>query len=82
VSELKSGRRETGTGLESEQVFQIKFPYKAIYGGLAMLAQYLGQNQPGGVAVITATHLRLNRQQFACFLERHKMLPAAAAMVT
>ena len=83
MSEPKSGRRESGTGLESEQLFQLKFPYEAVYGGLAMLAQYLGQDQPGGVAVIAATHLRLDRQQFARFLQRHKTLPVAAtAMVT
>ena len=83
MSELKSGRLERGTGLESEQLLQIKFPYEAVYGGLAMLAQYLGQDQPGGVAVIPAAHMRLDRQQFARFLQRHKTLPVAAtAMVT
>ena len=82
MSELKSGRLERGTGLESEQLLQIKFPYEAVYGGLAMLAQYLGQDQPGGVAVIAATHLRLDRQQFASFLQSHKTLPVAAAMLT
>ena len=82
MSELKSGRRETGAGLESEQLLQIKFPDETVYGRLAMLAQHLGQDQPGGIAVIAAAHLRLDRQQFARFLQRHDISPAAATAVT
>jgi hypothetical protein len=47
-----------------------------------MFAKYLGQDQTGGIAVIAATHLRLDRQQFARFFQCHQALPAAAAMVT
>jgi hypothetical protein len=79
---MKSGRVEAGTGLESKQLLQVKFPYKTVYGGLAMFAKYLGQDQTGGIAVIAATHLRLDRQQFARFFQCHQALPAAAAMVT
>jgi hypothetical protein len=80
VSELKSGRLEVSTSLESKQLLQVKFPYETVYGGLAMFAQHLGQDQTGGIAVIAATHLCLDRQQFACFFQRHQTLSVAATM--
>ena len=68
------------TGLESKQLLQVKFPYEIVYSGLAMLAKHLGQDQTGGIAVIAAAHLSLDRQQFACFLQGHQMLSVAARM--
>ncbi len=72
MSELESRCRETGTGLESEQVLQIKFPYETVYGSLAMLAHAPRPGSAGRRYGCSRRHLCLDRQQFARFLQRHE----------
>jgi hypothetical protein len=65
---------EASAGFEPKDIIQLHHSDDPIHGRLPVLAVDLGENKPGGVAVVKTAKARLHLKQPMCLVESHTYL--------